>query len=123
MDDEHPALAVRKAGDRAEEEIAAPTDRLQDPEGAILVLEERVVETDPTSDRSRRRADRRGVGRTQLRRRPPVEDRAVGRHSRRYRWATRSLRDGVAPRRAGPNAGVAFDLQEPGMRILTRAAL
>ena len=47
MDDEHRAHRIGQARQRAKNEIAAPADRLKDPEGAILVVEEGPVETDP----------------------------------------------------------------------------
>ena len=47
VDDEHRAHRVGQAGQAAEDEIAAPADRLKHPEGAILVVEEGPVETRP----------------------------------------------------------------------------
>ena len=46
MDDEHRAHRIGEARQRAEDEIAAPADRLEHPEGAVLVVEEGPVEPD-----------------------------------------------------------------------------
>ena len=82
MDDEDPAHAVGDAGQRAQDEIAGPADRLQDPEGAVLVLEERLVEADASAigaagDWIAGVSARHGPPRGPL---LPLECRAVGRH-------------------------------------------
>src|SRR5207253_1116443 len=98
MDDEHPALAVGESRNRPEEEITAPADRLEDPEGAVLIVEERLVDAQAAGDRCRRRANVRGFCR---RRAPPgrgplVEGRAFGRHRRGYRPAFRQAQGCLA---------------------------
>ena len=109
MDEPHPAHRIGEAGQRAEEEIAAPADRLENPEGAVLVVEERPVEPDAARDRIGRRLDFGNVRRASRRRRPPVEGRAVRGHRQRYRGAFPPLRARaacLAPDRcplAGPN--------------------
>src|SRR6185437_6567226 len=93
MDKEHPAHAVRKPGYGAQEEIAAPADRLEDPEGAVLVVEERTVQTHAARERLCRRLDLRLVGRAPLRGCPSLQGRAVRRHYAGYRG-------GLKPKRA-----------------------
>ena len=89
VDQAHPAHRIGEARQRAKEEVTAPADRLENPEGAVLVVEERPVEAHAAGDRLRRRLDLGCVGLAAGRGRPPVEGRAVGRHGAGYRGAAR----------------------------------
>ena len=64
MDEERPPKIVGDAGQRSEGEIVAPADRLEDPEGPVLVLEEGLVEPHSAGDGVRGRLDFRCVGET-----------------------------------------------------------
>jgi len=82
MDEEHPTHRIGEARQRAQEEIADPADRLQDPERTVLVVEKGPVESHPTGDRFGRRVDLECVVHAPWRGRSSVEGRAVRGHAR-----------------------------------------